>query len=110
MPSINSNNLFIKFIIKKAIVASAITFVLAGQAQILASLMVDTLVEPLFSVDIDKDGKPDLKQLEKFVISFLGVKFPLGRLITQIIKFIVFLFFIYWILTFFMEKTNLIKL
>tara|TARA_B100000795_G_scaffold268507_2_gene255599 strand:- start:1008 stop:1337 length:330 start_codon:yes stop_codon:yes gene_type:complete len=105
-----NNNIFVKFIIKKAIVASAITFVLAGQAQLLASLMVDTLVEPLFSIDLDKDGKPDLKQMENFVVTFIGIKFPLGRLITQIIKFLVFLFFIYWILTFFMENTNFIKL
>ena len=63
---LNSNEIFVKFIVKQAVVTSAITFLIAGQTQKLASLVVATLVEPLFSVDLDKDGNPDLKQLEKF--------------------------------------------
>ena len=104
------NDIFIKFIVNKAIIASAITFLLAGEIKKLSSLLVDTLVEPLFSIDLDKDGNPDLKQLEKFVVEFFNIKFPLGRLISQIIKFLVFLVFIYFLLTFFMENTSLIKL
>lgn len=104
------NDFLIKFVVKKAVVASAITFLIASQVQTLASLTVDTLVEPLFSIDLDKDGNPDLKQLEKFVVNLFGLKFPLGKLITQFIKFIVFIIFIYIILTIFMEYTNLIKI
>ncbi len=104
------NDALMKFVIKKAVVASAITYLIAGQVQQLSSLTVDTLVEPLFSIDLDKDGNPDLKQLEKMVVNFLGCKFPLGKLITQIIKFIVFLVFIYVILNLFLEYTNLIKI
>ena len=107
---LNSNKVFLKFIVKQAVVASAITFLIAGQTQKLASLLVDTIVEPLFSIDLDRDGNPDLKQLEKFVINFLGLKFPLGKLITQIIKFFVFIIFIYIALSFFMKYTDLIKL
>ena len=65
---LNSNDVFVKFIVKQAVVTSAITFLIAGQTQKLASLIVDTLVEPLFSIDLDKDGNPDLKQMEKKVI------------------------------------------
>ena len=104
------NDYFIKFVVKKAVVASAITYLIAGQVQDLASLTVDTLVEPLFSIDLDKDGNPDLKQLEKMVVKCFGLKFALGKLVSQIIKFIVFLVFIYLILTLFMEYTNLIKI
>ncbi len=104
------NDFLVKFVVKKAVVASAITYLIASQVQSLASLTVDTLVEPLFSIDLDRDGNPDLKQLEKFVVKLFGIKFPLGKLITQLIKFIVFLFFIYITLTFFMEYTNLIKI
>ena len=104
------NDFLVKFVVKKAVVASAITYLIASQVQSLASLTVDTLVEPLFSIDLDRDGNPDLKQLEKFVVKLFGIKFPLGKLITQLIKFIVFLFFIYVTLTFFMEYTSLIKI
>ena len=52
----------------------------------------------------------DLKQLEKFVVNLFGLKFPLGKLITQFIKFCVFIIFIYLALTFFMNYTDLIKL
>lgn len=104
------NDVLVKFVVKKAVVASAITYLIASQVQTLASLTVDTLVEPLFSIDLDKDGNPDLKQLEKMVVGCFGLKFPLGKLITQLIKFIVFLVFIYIILTFFMEYTSLIKI
>ncbi len=107
---LNSNDIFIKFIVKQAVVTSAITFLIAGQTQKLASLVVDTLVEPLFSIDLDKDGNPDLKQLEKFVLELFGLKFPLGKLITQIIKFFVFIFFIYIALSLIMRYTKFIKL
>lgn len=108
--SLKSNKVFLKFIVKQAVVASAITFLIAGQTQKLSSLLVDTMVEPLFSIDLDRDGNPDLKQLEKFVINLFGLKFPLGKLITQFIKFCVFIIFIYLALTFFMNYTDLIKL
>ena len=104
------NDFLVKFVVKKAVVASAITYLIASQVQSLASLTVDTLVEPLFSIDLDKDGNPDLKQLEKMVVKCFGIKFPLGKLITQLIKFIVFLVFIYFILTIFIEYTSLIKI
>jgi large-conductance mechanosensitive channel len=104
------NDFLVKFVVKKAVVASAITYLIASQVQSLASLTVDTLVEPLFSIDLDKDGNPDLKQLERMVVKCFGLKFPLGKLITQLIKFVVFLLFIYLILTIFMEYTSLIKI
>jgi len=105
-----SNEVFLRFIVKQAVVASAITFLIAGQTQKLASLVVDTLVEPLFSIDLDRDGNPDLKQLEKYVVNLFGLKFALGKLITQLVKFCVFIAFIYIALSFFMKYTNLIKL
>tara|TARA_B100000768_G_C11038858_1_gene273332 strand:- start:180 stop:503 length:324 start_codon:yes stop_codon:yes gene_type:complete len=105
-----NESIFTKFIVRKAIVASAITFLMANQTQKLASLLVDTIIEPLFSIDLDKDGNPDLKQLEKFVIEIIGIKFPLGKLITQIIKYIVFLIFIYYILNFFINNTHLVEI
>ena len=104
------NDFLVKFVVKKAVVASAITYLIAGQVQSLASLTVDTLVEPLFSIDLDKDGNPDLKQLEKFVLELFGLKFPLGKLITQLIKFFVFIFFIYIALSLIMRYTKFIKL
>ena len=107
---LSSDKIFLKFIVKQAVVASAITFLIAGQTQKLASLLVDTLVEPLFSIDLDRDGNPDLKQLEKFVLNLFGLKFPLGKLITQLIKFCVFIIFIYIALSFFMKYTELIKI
>ena len=104
------NDILIDFVVKKAVVASAITYLIASQVQTLSSLVVDTLVEPLFSIDLDKDGNPDLKQMEKFVVKFFNLKFPLGKLITQLIKFFIFLIFIYIILSLFLKYTNLIKI
>ena len=102
--------LFTKFIIKQAILTTAFTYLIAGQVQKLASVFVDTIIEPLFSVDLDNDGKPDLKQLEKYVVKFFNIKFSLGKLVSQIVKFLFFLAFTFIILTFFMKYTHLIKL
>ena len=101
--------LFTKFIIKQAILTTAFTY-LTGQVQKLASVFVDTVIEPLFSVDLDNDGNPDLKQLEKYVVKLFNIKFSLGKLVSQIVKFIFFLGFTFIILTFFMKYTHLIKL
>ena len=106
----SEKDIFVNFIVKKAVVASAISFLIAGQTQKLASLVVDTLVEPLFSIDLDSDGNPDLKQMENFVVKLFGLKFPLGKLISQLVKFCVFILFIYIALSIFMKYTNLIQL
>ena len=105
-----SQKLFTKFIIKQAILATAFTYLIAGQVQKLASIFVDTIIEPLFSIDLDNDGNPDLKQLEKYVVKLFNIKFSLGKLIAQFVKFCFFLIFIFIILTFFMKHTDLINL
>ena len=100
---------FRKFIIKNTVIASTFVFLLGNQIRSFSSVLVDALVEPLFSIDLDRDGKPDLKQLDKFITRVFGLKIPIGRVIMELIKTIVTLLLIYCIIKILMRYTSIIK-
>ena len=97
------------FIIKNTVIASAMIWLLGAQIRSLSVVLVDSIVEPLFSIDLDKDGNPDLKQLDRYITRFLGFKFPIGKILMELIKTIITLILIYCIIKFFMKYTTFIK-
>ena len=66
---------FSKFLIKHAVIASAFTFLLGYQLRELISVLIDTIIKPLFSIDLNADGEPDLKQIKNFTTNVLGIKY-----------------------------------
>ena len=59
---------FNKFLVKYAVVVSVITWIISAQLRTLSIVLINVLIEPLFSFDLNNDGEPDLKQLEKYVV------------------------------------------
>jgi len=56
---------------------------LAGRVDKLVSAFAESFIEPLFSFDLDKDGKPDIQQIKNIVIF---KKFPIGIFILELLK------------------------
>lgn len=98
---------FRKFLIKHTVLASAITFLLGFQIRSLISELIDTVINPLFSVDLNNDGEPDLKQIRKFTANIFGIKYPVGKLFLELIKTAVTIFVIYLSVVFITRYTDL---
>jgi len=96
------------FITKYTVIASALTWLIGSQVRSLTVVILDTLVDPLFSIDLNDDGKPDLKQLDNMITDFLGFKFPVGKLVMEILKTILTLVLLYIFITIFINYTDLI--
>lgn len=101
---------FQKFIIKYTIIATAIAYVLGQELKQFIQIIVNTITDPLFSVDLDENGKPDLKELNHFTANFLGFKFPLGDLLISFIKIVVSFVIIYYFVKIMIRYTEWIKL
>jgi large-conductance mechanosensitive channel len=86
---------FKKFVIKYTVIGSALTWILATQLKELLNTIVDNIAEPLFSMDINQDGKPDIQQLNKMIYNCFGFKFPVGKIILGIIKTVLAIIIIY---------------
>lgn len=86
---------FKKFIIKYTVIASVFTWLLSAQLRELLDAIVDNISEPLFSMDINEDGKPDIQQLNKMIANVFGFKFPVGKILLGIIKTLLAILLIY---------------
>lgn len=101
---------FQKFVIKYTVVASVFTWLLSTQVRGLLDDIIDNLAEPLFSMDINQDGKPDVQQLNKMIYDCFGFKFPLGKILLGIIKTILALIIIYVSVQITYKYTDLLNL
>lgn len=103
-------NEFQKFIIKYTVIATAIAFVLGQELKEFIHILVNTVTDPLFSVDLDENGKPDLKELNYFTTDLLGIKFPFGDLLISSIKIVVSFIVIYYFVQIMIHYTKWVKL
>lgn len=108
--TLSEKNEFQKFIIKYTIIATAIAFVLGQQFKEFIQILVNTFTDPIFSADLDENGKPDLKELNYFTANLFGLKFPLGDLLISFIKIIVSFIVIYYFIKLMIRYTEWIRL
>ena len=105
-----TENKILEFTTKNAIILSGITFTIGSQMRSLSAAIVNSLVDPLFSIDLDNNGVPDLKQMKRYATHFLGIKFPFGLLFLEFMRTIVTILLLYYTISFIVHKTNLVKL
>ena len=100
---------FKKFVIKYTVVASVLTWLISAHMKEFIDKLIDSIVEPLFSIDLDENGEPDVQQAKKMITDFLGFKFPIGKIILAIVKTIMYMTIIYLSVIFIFRYTNLLK-
>ena len=98
-----------KFVIKYSIISSIAVFVIGGHLKDFSANLIDLIIEPLFSIDLNNDGKPDLKQLDKLNLRIGSITFPLGKIFLIIIKMFLEIMVIYYIVLFILKHTKLVK-
>ena len=66
----NNNNKTVKnFIIKTTAITSLIVWILGSHTSNFLKSLSNLLIDPLFSIDLDQNGIPDLKELDKYNVT-----------------------------------------
>ena len=98
-----------KIIIKYSVIVALFTFTVSRFFKTAIDQIVDVFLSPLLTVDINQDGKPDLKQLKKMDVKIGNVNFKFGQLLFAIIKLFLQILIVYLILCYVLNHTHLIK-
>ena len=88
----------IKFLlIDNHIITVTISFIIATQTNNIATLLIDNIIAPIIYKIITFYTKQPINKLENYEYEYLGIKFEVGKLIINLLKFIIILIIIYYI-------------
>lgn len=98
------------FIIKTSVLTSLFVWLLGNKSSEFLTSITNLLIDPFFSIDLNNNGEPDLKELEKFNITICGKKILVGKILIEFIKLIFHMFVIYLIIFIAIKKTNFLSM
>lgn len=84
---------FRKFIVQKKVFTTAIAIVIGDQIKQMTDSVFRTFLDPIIEPDFDGDGKKDLNFITKYTLHIFGLKFTIGKLLVDFVKFL----FVIWI-------------
>ena len=77
----------------------------------LITSLVNTIVLPIFNLDINKNGEPDIREVAKLLtLTLFGIKYKFGIFILDFIKFLMFSSIVYILIVVLYTKTDFIDL
>lgn len=97
------NSKFKKLFIKYSVLASILTFIVAKLYINYIDDLISCLIDPFLSIDLNNDGKPDLKQLKNMVLKLKNIKIPIGLIIYNTIIFVINIYLLYFIVILIMK-------
>ncbi len=98
------------FVLKYSLVGGIIMWTVNGQIKEYLTSIINNLIDPLFSMDLDQNGKPDLDIIKKWKVKVGGATFPIGKFVLDTIKTAVIvsimIYFINYLITntYFLER------
>ena len=98
------------FIIKTSVLTSLFVWLLGNKSSEFLTSITNLLIDPIFSIDLNNNGEPDLKELEKFNIKIGGKKLLVGKIILEFVKLIFHMFVIYIIIYYGIKKTKFLSI
>lgn len=101
---------FKEFIVRYTVIASVVTWLISANMKDFLDELINALIEPLFSIDIDNNGEPDLIEAKKWVTDVMGIKFPIGKIVLALFKTVIFIAIVYVVVTLIFKYTDLMKL
>lgn len=96
-----------KYIINISVLTSTIVLIVANMYTEYIDKILKDLIAPLFSIDLDNNGIPDLQQLKNYYITVRNVKFPVGNLIYNLSILIIKIFILYLITVYLLKKIKM---
>ena len=96
-----------KYIINISVLTSTIVLIVANMYTEYIDKILKDIIAPLFSIDLDNNGVPDLQQLKNYHITVRNVKFPLGNLIYNLSILVIKIFILYLITVYLLKKIKM---
>jgi large-conductance mechanosensitive channel len=75
-----------EFIIKYSMVSAVAIWIIGAHLKDFNDQFVDHLLKPILSMDLDKNGEPDLQQISNMRWNIGPFIFPVGKLIYSLLK------------------------
>ena len=94
----NYSQFFYKFLKKNDILSLSIAAVFSGHINELINSIVNNLLIPIINRDADNDGKKDIKKIENIEFKLFKIRFTIGKLFVDILKFVLVTMVIYSII------------
>ncbi len=92
---INFDNFF-NFLEENHIIATVIATLISTYITSLSQSLSNDILLPIFNRDGDEDGVEDINKYENYVLKIFKIKFKVGHFFTEVFKFIVMTFLIYY--------------
>ena len=102
----DSNKILKKYIINISVLTSTIVLIIANIYNDYMDKILRDLIAPLFSVDLNGDGEPDMKQLRDAKVKIGKMIFPVGNLIYNILMLSIKIGILYLIVKLLIKKLN----
>jgi large-conductance mechanosensitive channel len=104
-------SIFSTFMIQRNVIPLTIGVLLSLRLRTFINHIVDTLINPLFSIDYDKDGIPDISEISELLnISIIGVKYNFGFLFLELIKILMFIIVTYFFIIMLYVNTDYLNI
>lgn len=88
---------FFSFLKENNIMEAAIATVFSRMIADLSYSFIDNILLPIFKIDLNNDGKPDLDSFINTKLDIFGCKIKLGLFILEIFKFFSILLILYYL-------------
>ena len=109
--SAKNKTIFSEFMIKRNVIPLTIGVLLSLRLRTMINILVDTIVDPLFNIDYDKDGTPDIREISNLIkINIFGIKYNFGKLFLEIIKISLFSVIVYFFIIILYVNTNFLNI
>ena len=98
-----------EFIIKYTVCTSIVVWIIGSFSNKFLSDFIDLILQPFFSIDLNENGEPDLKEILKYNLTIGNIKFPIGKMGLILLKFIIQVVIVYYIVYFIINYTDLVN-
>ena len=104
-------SIFNIFISKRSVIPLTIGVLLSLRLRSFITILTDTLVNPIFKLDIDKDRIPDISELANYLnLTIFGLKYNFGLAFLEFVKITIFMLITYFFILIVYFNTNWINI
>ena len=100
---------FKKFMVKYSFISSILIWTLSNHIQNLIKVGIDTFIDPLFAIDIDNNGEPDLERIRKLSLRVFGVHFYYGEFLVELLKTAIITILMYKLIMYLIKYTDIFE-
>lgn len=86
---------FINFLTDKDILSTAVAAVISYGLKDVTESFIGNIIMPIINKDSDKDGERDFKKIEEKDINIYNIRFKIGKLTIDVLKFVILLYLLF---------------